>query len=133
VATSKSRAALFLMENEALALELQSVLKSGGADWTVMLTRVANAARSALLGGTVDLAVIVPGATEVLDELLSGLINTGTPTILVSGQGGQGMSLGQSDLITLVSRPLDVDVLKHALQRFALTDVPSAAPRVLTA
>ncbi len=108
MAAQKSRAALFLMESDALALELQEMLRSGGTDWTVMLTRVADAANAALFTGPLDLAVLVPTAAEAIDDLIAGLQAAGTPTILVSGSGGGATDPGQQSLLTRLTSPLDI-------------------------
>ncbi|MEJ8570034.1 hypothetical protein ACFOHM_04630 [Microbaculum marinum] len=124
VSGQASRAALFLMDNEALALELQGKLRSSGPGWTVMLTRAVDAARAALFAGRVDLAVLVPGpgAKVAIDELIAALHAARTPTILVSDHDE-----GQADIpahFVRLSYPVDADRLTSALLSFLTVPAP---------
>jgi hypothetical protein len=130
VATSGSRSALFLMESDVLALELQGILQSGDSGWRVMLTRVADAAMAALLGGPIDVAVLIPGATDAIDDLLLGLESAGTPTIVVSGVDGAACQKG---LLTRIAYPVDVETLKATLRPFAGGTTPLAPPQTACA
>ena len=131
MAASRSRAALFLMDSDALALELEGVLRAGGTEWMVMLTRAADSARAALLTGPVDVAVLVPGATEAIDDLLAGLHDLGTPTILVATADrdtADPVDPSPRDLLTRLVHPLDPDVLKTALHVYALGGGDASRP-----
>lgn len=129
MAGAESRAALFLMESETLALELQGILRSGGIDWTVMLTRAVDAARAALLAGRVDLAVIVHDPLEAIDELLAGLQTAGTHTILVSERGDAPADSGGPDWLVRLPVPIDADRLRSALLPFVSRPAPVVPPR----
>ncbi|WP_436644226.1 hypothetical protein [Microbaculum sp. FT89] len=119
MAASRSRAALFLMDSDALALELEGVLRAGGTEWMVMLTRAVDSARAAMLTGPVDVAVLVPAAAEAIDDLVAGLHDLGTPTILVATSDRDPTDPTPKDLLTRLAYPLDPDVLKSALHAYA--------------
>jgi hypothetical protein len=133
VAAETSRAALFLMESDALALELQEILQSGDAEWTVMLTRAIDAAAAALFAGPLDLAVLVPAATETLDDLIAGLQVAGTPTILVSGPDNRVRDVPSPGSLMHLTCPLDPETLKAALRPFALGSGPLSPPHATCA
>lgn|GEM_PF-3241950 len=128
MAVREPRSALFLMESDALALEVEDFLGSNGSEWTVMLTRVVDAAKSALLGGKLDLAILIPEAPDTVDDLLDGLRDANIPTIVVTDQGGKSDATAQAGGdggFTVLDTPVDMDRLKMAVHS-TIRDTTSA-------
>jgi hypothetical protein len=129
VTVPSSRTALFLMESEALALELQDLLGALAPGWEVMLTRDVASAQGAALFGGLDLAVLSPAPGVCIGPLLAALARRDTPTIL-AGIGGESAEPGRARRFVGIPYPFSADTIKTAIRAFAagaILDVPPHA------